>query len=368
MQGRFNLSYSGAFEVSGSLVKQFAVAGLIAAGGLQTAIATDDACSTTAVYAYADVTVSDGKTYGVESFYRSKDRAASKFIRTDGDSLHVVEGPYTWVKAGDKVELASDFQADFQRDYALGHQFHALLLHFRDVMSDIQPASGIDFAGGKGSGLRGARDTGGFTYLIEGREPDQPAGLRFDVGDLKIDIIASDWREVDGTAIPFALLIDDGSRTFDYQYKTIEITDRAPTWFYDSVAAPDLDAVQLIRLHKKSLAAHCIGDAGMLASLAAPAPVIVSGGGMFETSPEEMENIFSNTFKRRSYSNYIDTQQPQIEVSAAGDIGWASVQVNAKGVTEATGQPFDEQWAWVMLARKIDGEWRMTGNASNSRQ
>ena len=106
----------------------------------------------------------------------------------------------------------------------------------------------------------------------------------------------------------------------------------------------------------------------MLASLAAPTPVIVSGGGVFETSPEEMESIFTNTFTRRTYSNYIATGYPQIEVSTAGDIGWASIQVNAKGVTEATGEPFDEHWAWVMLAKKIDGQWRMAGNASNSRQ
>lgn len=324
-------------------------------------MAADDACSTTALYAYADVTVSDGKTYSVETFYRSKDRAASKFIREDGNTLHVVEGPYTWVQAGGEVELAGNFQ----RDFALGHQFHALLIHFQDVMTDIEPATNVEFAGRKVSALKGMRDTGGVAYLINGTEPGQPAGLRFDIGDLKIDIIASEWRDIDGVSVPMALLIDDGSRTFDYQYKTVNTDDKQPTWFYDNVAAPDLDTVQILRLHKKSLAAHCLGDAAMLASLAAPSPVILSGGSVFETSPQEMRTMFTGTFSRRQYSNYVATRYPVIEVSSAGDVGWASVQVNAKGITAATGLPFDEHWAWVMLAKKIDGEWRMAGNASN---
>jgi len=325
------------------------------------AVADDDACSTTALYAYADVTASDGKKYSVESFYRSKDRAASRFIREDGGSLHVVEGPFTWVQADGKAELAGNFQ----RDFALGHQFHALLLHFRAIMTDIEPVTDIEFAGGSVSALRGTRSTGGAAYLIDGGSSDQPAGMRFDVGDLKIDIIASDWRRVGGRPVPFALLIDDGTRTFDYRYKIVDLADRQPTWFYDNVTAPDLDAVKILRLHKKSLAAHCLGDADMMASLAASSPVIANGGSVFETSPEQMQSMFTNVFERRKYSNYIATRYPIIEVSASGDIGWASVQVNAKGVTEATGQPFDEHWAWFMLAKKIDGQWRMAGNSSN---
>ena len=330
-------------------------------GAGQSVVSADDACSTTALYAFADVTVSDGKTYSVETFFRSKDRAASKFIREDGGSLHVVEGPFAWTGVGDKAELTGDFQ----RDFALGHQFHALMVHFNDIVTDTERVSEIEFAGQKVSALKGLRDTGGAVYLVDGVSADQPAGMRFDVGDLKIDIIASDWRDVGGTSIPFTLLIDDGSRTFDYRFKTVNTDDQPPLWFYENVTAPDIDAVQILRLHKKSLAAHCLGDAAMMAEMSAPSPVIANGGEIFDTNPEETLAVFTNVFERRKYSNYIATRYPSIDVSASGDIGWAAIAVNAKGITAATGQLFDEHWAWFMLAKKIDGQWRMAGNASN---
>lgn len=333
--------------------------------GWETAAIADDACSTAAMYTYADVTASDGKTYAVETFYRSKDRAASKFIRGDGGSLHVVEGPFTWTQVGDKAELAKGAQDVFQRDFALGHQFHALMVNFHDIVSDIEPVSDVEFAGGKASALKGMRDTGGAVYLIDGETPGRPAGMRYDVGDLKIDIIASDWQEVDGTALPFGLLIDDGSRTFDYQFRSVDMSGKPLMWYYGQVPPPAIDEIDILRLHKKSLIAHCIGDAEMMAGLSTPSPVIANGGSVFDTSPEQTLAVFTNVFERRKYSNYVDTRHSSIDVSTAGDIGWAAVQVNAKGMTEATGQPFDEHWAWFMLAKKIDGQWRMAGNASN---
>lgn len=341
------------------------LAGLTAAAAWQPAMAADDACSTTALYAYADVTASDGTTYSVETFYRSKDRAASKFIRDDGDSLHVVEGPFTWVQGSSKAELTSGSQSDFQRDFALGHQFHALLLHFRDVMSDIEPATNVEFAGRKVSALKGLRDTGGAVYLIDGLQPDRPAGMRFDVGDLKIEIHASDWRDVDGVPVPMALLVDDGSRTFDYRYRTVDIDDKPMMWYYDSVASPNLDEIDILRLHRQLLVAHCMGDAAMMASLTAPVATIANRGSVGDTNPEEMAARFAQVFDRRKYSAYIDTQYPRVSAAQSGDIGWAIVQVNAKGITEPAGTPFDEHWAWVMMAQKIDGRWRMAGNASN---
>ena len=333
--------------------------------GLSWPAAADDACSTKALYAYADVTASDGKKYSVESFYRSKDRVATKFIRADGGSLHVVEGPFTWVLGGEKAELAIDSQRDFQRDFALGHQFHALLIHFRDIMTDIEPAQNIEFASEKVSALKGTRSTGGAVYLIDGKTPDQPAGLRFDVADLKIDIIASDWRVVDGKQIPFALLIDDGTRTFDYQYKIVDIADRPLSWFYENVPSPDLDEIGVLRLHRQILVAHCLGEAAMMAQLTAPAATVVSGGGVFDINPQSMETTFTGTFGRRKYATYTDLQHPRIEVSAAGDIGWASVQVNTTGKLAPSGDSFDETWGWVMMAKKIEGRWLMAGNASN---
>ncbi len=323
----------------------------------------DDACSPDAIHTLADVSVSDGLTYQVEGLFKSRHRAAARFIR-EGGSLHVVEGPNTWVQTANGEELAGAFQ----RDYALGHQFHAFFLRFTDVVDNVKSVSDIEFAGGKHDGLVGTRETGGLVYLIDGSSPERPAGLRYDVGDLKIEITSDDWRVVDGTDVPFALSIDDGDRIFEYRYQSVDFSDRPLSWFYDEIPAPDLDAVGLERLHRQILIAHCLGDPAIMESLTAPGAVIVNSGSVFTSGPTQTGQVFENTFERRKYSAYIDTRLPEIAVAASGDIGWAAVQVNAQGVTPADGQTFDEHWAWVMMARKIEGRWMMAGNASNIRR
>ena len=328
--------------------------------GLSAPLQADDACDAGAIYSLAEVTVSDGTRYQVEGFYKSRTRAAARFIR-EGGSLHVLEGPNVWVQTADGVQAAGDFQ----RDFTLGHQFHAFLMRFEELVDRTEPATAIEFAGGLHAGLKGTRDTGGDVYLIDGNTPDRPLGLRYDVGDLKIEIAASDWRDVDGENIPFALSIDDGERVFAYRYQTVDLSDQPLMWFYENIPSPDIPVVDLERLHRKTLIAHCLGDADLLASLTAPTATIANRGSVVETNPAEMATRFTSVFERRKYSAYIDTALPR--VSADNRVGWVAVQVNAQGHTPANDQSFDEHWAWVMMAEKIDGKWLMTGNASNLR-
>lgn len=328
--------------------------------GLSVPLQADDACDASAIYSLADVTVSDGTSYQVEGFYKSRTRAAARFIR-EGGSLHVLEGPNVWVRTADGTQTAGDFQ----RDFTLGHHFHAFLMRFGELVDGTEPATAIEFADGLHTGMKGTRDTGGDVYLIEGDVPDQPLGLRYDVGDLKIEITASDWREMGAESVPFALSIDDGERVFEYRYQTVDLGDQPLTWFYENVPSPDIPIVDVERLHRKTLIAHCLGDADMLAALTAPTATIANRGSVVETNPAEMATRFKRVFERRKYSAYIDTAQPT--VSADNSVGWVAVQVNAQGHNPANGQRFDEHWAWVMMAEKSDGKWLMAGNASNLR-
>ena len=313
-----------------ALLQALLVSGLFSLPAL-----SDDACDTGAIHSLADVTVSDGLSYQVEGFYKSRHRSAARFIRPNG-SLHVMEGPNVWVKTADGAQLAGDFQ----RDFTLGHQFHAFFLHFEDLVDNVERVDAVEFAEKVYSAKRGTRETGGAVYLIEGGEAGKPLGLRYDVGDLKIEISASDWRTVSGIDVPYALSIDDGQRVFEYRYQSVDLGDKPLMWFYDQIASPDIDAVDIERLHRKLLIAHCQGDAGLMGALTAPEAVIVSGGAIFETRPEETIDVFTNVFERRKYSAYIDTALPRI--ASNGDVGWAAVQVNAKGATPANGNSFDE--------------------------
>lgn len=55
-----------------------------------------------------------------------------------------------------------------------------------------------------------------------------------------------------------------------------------------------------------------------------------------------------------------------IEVS--GDVGWIAVNTRAVGTERSSGRSFDDQWAWIMTVRKIDGRWLHTANASNRQE
>jgi ketosteroid isomerase-like protein len=181
-------------------------------------------------------------------------------------------------------------------------------------------------------------------------------------------IVASflDWREADDGMLPYHVRVDDGERIFDYRYTRISIAPESPLWFFDAVPAPSIDQLQIYRLHRKLLAAHCTGDAGMIAALSAPTIYSVNRGRMDTATNAELETRFSSLFDALEYSEYHDLSDPVIEVS--GDVGWIAVNTRATGTEKNSGRTFDDQWAWIMTARKVDGHWLHTANASNRRE
>jgi hypothetical protein len=78
-----------------------------------------------------------------------------------------------------------------------------------------------------------------------------------------------------------------------------------------------------------------------------------------------MRERFGSAFQKWNYTEYIDLQDPEIEWSENGQIGWIAVNVRAVGESLETNEVFDDQWAWIMLVKKIDGQWLGAGNASN---
>jgi hypothetical protein len=204
-------------------------------------------------------------------------------------------------------------------------------------------------------------------HLVQDKDASRPAGLRFDFPDDNVIVAAFlDWREVDGGMLPYHVRVDDGERTFEYRYTSIGIAPRLPSWFFDAVPAPSIDELQIYRLHRKLLTAHCTGDAGMIAALSAPSVYSVNGGRLDTATNAELETRFSSLFDVLEYSEYHDLSAPVIEVS--GEVGWIAVNTRARGTEKNSGRTFDDQWAWIMTARKVDGHWLHTANASNRQE
>jgi ketosteroid isomerase-like protein len=121
----------------------------------------------------------------------------------------------------------------------------------------------------------------------------------------------------------------------------------------------------VLRLHRSLLAAHCLGDADTLADLSTQESVNSNRGVLSSIAREDMRSRFSGLFEKIDYVHYEDIADPVIKVSSSGDIGWAAVNVRARSAVKDGGQAFDDQWSWIMLAEKVDGQWLHAGNASN---
>lgn len=320
-----------------------------------------DACSTTAIRTSADVTVSDGSSFRTQSFFHAADQAAIRHIG-DSDQFIVVEGPLSWVRVGDELDAGSAFHKLF----ALGHQYHALLLHFDEIVSNPRSTEQLEFSGAVHRARSGDYPYGGSVHLVDSGASGRAAGLLFEFPDVPaIEVTFSDWRDVGDTQLPYLVTIDDGERIFDYRYTSISTDRDSPLWFHEAISAPELDPVQVYRLHRKQLAAHCLGDAGLMARLSTEEIVSANRGELAQASRESMRERFTAVFDSVDYTEYHDIELPVIEVAESGDVGWIAVNVRAVGAEIGTGTPFDNQWAWMMAVRKIDGEWLHAGNASN---
>ncbi len=199
----------------------------------------------------------------MQTHYRSPYESSLSFLREDPAQL-VVEGPHAWVR----TPAAEQAGSDFHKLFALGHQFHALLIHFDSVMTDIAKTT-VELDNRTWQARSGSIPHGGTVTLI-GSDLEQPAGMRFEYPQTPvIDVRYSDWRDTGDRSLPWQITIDDGSRTFDYRFTEISIADQIPLWFMQSVQAPALDTVQVHRLHRQLLAAHCLGDANLISERSA---------------------------------------------------------------------------------------------------
>ena len=322
---------------------------------------SSDACSTQAITAAADVTVSDGSSFQIETSFQSRDVSAIRHIR-DPQQLIVVEGPHSWTQLGDTASIGTDFHKLF----ALGHQFHAFLLQFEELLGSVPRREDVFFDGESRQAIGGDYPYGGRVYLIEGGDAKRPMGLLFEFPeDTVISVRFDDWRNVGDTQLPFHLQIDDGQRVFDYHYSDISITPKSPLWFLDAIPSPRIDVVQVYRLHRKLLAAHCLGDAGMIANLSAPEIITASRGKLEQTTSHAMRERFTALFQSLDYTEYHDLVAPEIELAEDATLGWIGANVEARGTVIETGTSFSSQWAWIMMVRKIDDVWLHVGNASN---
>ncbi|MEM8816446.1 MAG: hypothetical protein AAGE85_11500 [Pseudomonadota bacterium] len=210
-------------------------------------------CLATAIATRAEVQVSDGSDFVTETLFHSAREAAIRH-ELNPPQIAAVTDDIGWAESGSGFEPGTNFHKLF----ALGHQYHALLLYFDDVMSNVRAVDSVRFRQQSRAAFVGDYPFGGTAYLVLENGGEKALGLRFDFPDIPtIEVMFDDWREVDGRSLPFLARIDDGNLVFDYRYTSIEISEQPPTWFLDTLPIPEVAALDAYRSERRRTGAAC---------------------------------------------------------------------------------------------------------------
>ena len=222
---------------------------LVLALAAYTVVAGND-CKGPVIRAAADVTVSDGTSYQISAYYRSPDEAVISFLGEGGSDI-ISEGPYAWYRQAEKSGLAGE--AD--KRFAIGHQYHGILLHFRDMMANVVREEGISFLGEEHSGLSADFPHGGRISLVDGEDADHPLGLVMHLPqETPIEVAFHEWLKTDGPALPYRLEVHHGGLVFTYAYTSVFTGTGSVHDFHERYPAPDSEEV---RNYRARLAERC---------------------------------------------------------------------------------------------------------------
>ncbi|QGZ95716.1 hypothetical protein [Terricaulis silvestris] len=174
----------------------------------------------------ANVSVSNGRTYVLETYFAAADHAALRQTRPNGEvQISGILGTLASTSAA-----PDEVGGQMLRTIVLGHQFRALLLNFDAIHNNLR-AGEIEDAGERRATRDGDWPYGGVSHLVLGAAPDRPTAFVFKyTGAPEIRVAFSDWREAGGETLPFHIVIDDGSNRYDYSFTVIATDAAAPDW------------------------------------------------------------------------------------------------------------------------------------------
>jgi hypothetical protein len=310
----------------------------------------------------ADVSVSDGLTYKVNTLYIDPQRAIFERIYTDRKVTNGVEGKYAW-SFDQKREIEG---SSMTTSIVLGHQFYAQMLFFEKLHPTAAINENATFMDAASQSVI-TNDANGVYELFY--DPAKlPLGMKIVLGETTITFVYSDWQSVDGVLLPHHIQIDDGERIFDYQFTEVspnvgQLADhRCP---YELLT----EEQKLLRLHREVMDGHYFENMKSMYGFVSDSMHIVSAGEVYRMSGKRASESLDRSMKFRNHEMYDDLIRPVVSRSDDGSLAWVIVQVKAHGVRlDDKGnetEPLDFVSAWIELYEKVEGEWKMMGNVSN---
>ena len=309
----------------------------------------------------AEVTVSDGLTYKTHTVFHDPQRAIFQRIYKDRSVVEGVEGKYVWSFDGTEEKEVSEFV----KNVILGHQFHAQILFFEKLHPSFDAPKATAFDGQNCYVL--TSEDSGFKFYY--KRTGYPLGMEIvRKEEENITFKFEDWRDVSGVDLPFFILIDDGSRKFQYNFKQVKFNSGSITEF----RAPEAvltEEQKLLRHHRIIMDGHFFGVTSAMKTQQNDTVAIVSEGEIYTIQGNQPDAMIDRIMASRDYTVYDDLVRPKVTISDDGTLGWVIAQIYAAGIRydedgNPTG-PLEFTCSWVELYEKVGDKWKMSGNVSN---
>ena len=187
-------------------------------------------------------------------------------------------------------------------------------------------------------------------------------------GDKSVIIIFEDWRTVADVQMPFVVLIDDGSRRFEFRFKEINFNKET----LSSLKAPInllSEGQKLLRMHRMIMDDHLYETTTNMKEFQGDSVIIVSEGEIFKMMGRESIASLNQMFANRDYTIYDDLIRPIIKVSPDKKLGWVIAKLHAEGFRKDSngvrGESLKFTCSWIELYEKPQDEWKFIGIVSN---
>ncbi|HNN92219.1 MAG TPA: hypothetical protein PKI03_08125 [Pseudomonadota bacterium] len=138
--------------------------------------------------------------------------------------------------------------------------------------------------------------------------------------------------------------------------------------FTPAATLPQTPAAELRALHEKVMRAHRQSNVELLLEDEAEDNVVANRGEISRPTLKARRERLGAYLKATTFSEYKDSVDPVVSVSADATQGWVIAQVSARGKqrTEKGDEvPLQFVSAWIELYEKRGGKWQRTGNVSN---
>jgi len=338
---------------------------------LAAAVGADDArARIEGVLAVADVSGPRG-AFTSEMISLADGTARFRLVREDGSTELLLAGDRVYRRAAEGGALAE--APPGLAALVRGHEVHRMLL---DLDRRFRATGGADSDGcvpAVGAGGLGARVC---TEAANAATGALPARIVLDgseaSGGEPVAIELSDWREILGVRLPFAVdFLHAGER---HAYRYVEVLPfrlspgAAPPEAPDTLFERLGDLASLLRAHERVMAAHRASDVELLLGDEAERSLDASRGALSDNGREAVAAMLGPYLRSIRFERYEDVAVPAVAIAADGSLGWLACQIEAAGERprdDGPAEPVAYGFTWVELYVRTPDGFERVGNASS---